>query len=289
MRLVQIDALCGGEVLAGPVTMKSGTVLMQPGTVIKREYVSQLKDLGIESVNIEDEEGTSDKSPLINRETMTGYRREVMELIDMHIYKQSRELMELSDLAKKIMKDVLSRKDELKYGFAYVNIGDDMYAHSVNVCAMSVLVADLMEMSSEQIEDIAVGAILHDIGLRYVTIPYENVEISTLNNREQFDYKKHVIHGYSTVQEENWLSDISKTIILSHHELLDGNGYPFRSKGSRIKPEVRIVAVCDIFDSMLHGIGHEKKDINYTISYLEENCGTLYDEKVTNILLGLIK
>ena len=52
MRLVQIDALCGGEVLAGPVTMKSGTVLMQPGTVIKREYVSQLKDLGIESVNI---------------------------------------------------------------------------------------------------------------------------------------------------------------------------------------------------------------------------------------------
>ena len=40
---------------------------------------------------------------------------------------------------------------------------------------------------------------------------------------------------------------------------------------------------------MLHGIGHEKKDINYTISYLEENCGTLYDEKVTNILLGLIK
>ncbi len=289
MKLVQIDTLCGGEVLASPILTKSGTVLMQTGTIIRKEYIPQLKDLGVCDVNIENDENSNGKPPLINKDTMISYRNRVMELIDKHIYKQSRELKELSFVAKDIKRDILLNIHTLKDGFSYTNIGDDMYAHSVSVCAMAVLVASVMELSDEQIEDIAVGSILHDIGLRYVTIPYENVEISTLNNREQFDYKKHVIHGYSTVQEENWLSDMSKTIILSHHELLDGNGYPFRSKGSRIKPEVRIVAVCDIFDSILHGIGHKKEDIAYTISYLEENCGKLYDEKVTNILLDLMR
>lgn len=289
MKLVQIDTLCGGEVLASPILTKSGTVLMQTGTIIRKEYIPQLKDLGVCEVNIEIEESSNGKPPLINKDTMISYKNRVRELLDKHIYKQSRELKELSYVAKDIKTDILNNIQVLKEGFSYTNIGDDMYAHSVSVCAMAVLIASVMELSDLQIEDIAVGSILHDIGLRYVTIPYENVEIATLNNREQFDYKKHVIHGYSTVQEEDWLSDISKTIILSHHELLDGNGYPFRSKGSRIKPEVKIVAVCDIFDSIIHGIGYKKESIAYAISYLEENSGKLYDEKVTNILLDLMR
>ncbi len=44
---------------------------------------------------------------------------------------------------------------------------------------------------------------------------------------DALEYKKHTIYGYSSIQEEEWLTDVVKEIILLHHEQIDGNGFPF--------------------------------------------------------------
>ena len=83
-------------------------------------------------------------------------------------------------------------------------------------------------MTERQVHNVALGAILHDIGLKYIRVPYENISIEDMNYRDLLEYKKHTIYGYSSVEKEEWLSDTAKEIILLHHENVKGTGFPFQ-------------------------------------------------------------
>ena len=115
------------------------------------------------------------------------------------------------------------------------NVSTDMYTHCINVCTLSTIMALRLKMSNKQIHNIAMGAILHDIGLRYINVPYVNVSENKMTNKDAVEYKKHTIFGYSSVQDEDWIPDIAKEIILLHHERIDGKGYPFSHKGDKLK------------------------------------------------------
>lgn len=106
------------------------------------------------------------------------------------------------------------------------NVSTDMYTHCINVCTLSTIMALRLKMSNKQIHNIAMGAILHDIGLRYINVPYVNVSENKMTNKDAVEYKKHTIFGYSSLQDEEWLPDVAKEIILFHHERIDGSGYP---------------------------------------------------------------
>ena len=95
------------------------------------------------------------------------------------------------------------------------NVSTDMYTHCINVCTLSTIMALRLKMSNKQIHNIAMGAILHDIGLRYINVPYVNVSENKMTNKDAVEYKKHTIFGYSSLQDEEWLPYAGKDI-LSH-------------------------------------------------------------------------
>ena len=163
-----------------------------------------------------------------------------------------------------------------------------MYSHSINVCLFSTIMAISLNMSKIQVRNTAVGAILHDIGLRYISVPYINIDIIDMNNKDTLEYKKHTILGYSAVQEATWLTETSKEIILLHHEREDGSGYPFQKKISKIKQEVKLVSLCDDFDSFISGIGSKKMKIYEAIEYIKVCAGSLYDVTIASKLMELI-
>ena len=140
-------------------------------------------------------------------------------------------------------------------------------------------------MTKKQVKNIAMGAILHDIGLKYIQAPYIDVDEDKLSPKDELEYKKHTIYGYSSVQDEKWLSDISKEIILFHHERIDGAGFPFQHKGNKLKMEVRIVSVCDEFDSLISGIGNKKIKMYQAIEYMKVHAERDYDGAIVKKLL----
>ena len=115
--------------------------------------------------------------------------------------------------------------------------------------------------------DIGVGCLLHDLGLRYLTIEYADQDISSLSKIELAEYMKHPIYGYTALKDEKWISDISKDIILYHHEKLDGSGYPLKAK--EIPYEAQIVSICDTFDEMICGIGCKRYKVYEAVEYLK--------------------
>ena len=65
-----------------------------------------------------------------------------------------------------------------------------MYTHCINVCTLSTIMALRLKMSNKQIHNIAMGAILHDIGLRYINVPYVNVSENKMTNKDAIEYIK---------------------------------------------------------------------------------------------------
>lgn len=290
MKIINVSDIQGDEKLATDIfSSVTGNVLMTKGTVLKKEYISRLKALGIENIRIDDginfdtEEGKA-----IKKEVRIQTSQNVRNIFQQHIYKRTDELEKLCYIAEDIIEEILS-EDRVIENIANIRQeSNDMYGHSVNVCSLSTLLAIKLKLGKKTINDIAKGSILHDLGLRYITVPYENVNVSQLDDLQLEEYKKHVVYGYDAIKSERWVSDEAKNIILYHHEYINGSGFPFGIKGNRFSESVKIVAVCDSFDKMLSGIGNVKSSILEAVEYIRINRNILFDTRIADMLLSMV-
>lgn len=218
-------------------------------------------------------------------ETAINSRTIIKDVLEKHIYRHNSDLKVIGEQAEKIIESVIEEPEVITNITEMRNISTDMYTHCINVCALSTIMALRLKMSEKQVRNISIGAILHDIGLRYIKVPYMNTNETYMNVKDALEYKKHTIFGYSSLQDEGWIPDIAKKIILLHHERIDGKGYPFQHKGDKIKTEVKLVSLCDDFESLISGVGSTKLKIYEAIEYIKANQGIKYDATITDKLL----
>lgn len=288
MRLVNIDDLKGNEVLAVPVISDVETVLIQSDTVLKAEYIDKLRELNLATVYIKEEGdlvGESSNKVFTVEETFEVSKKIVTKVLERHIYKHNNDLKKIGEAAQQILDSVLSTPEVLRNVTEIRNISTDMYTHCINVCALSTIMALRLKMNERQVRNVTMGAILHDIGLKYIQVPYMDIDLTEMLAKDAVEYKKHTIYGYSSLQEEDWLSDAAKEIILQHHERADGSGFPFQQRSGKLRAEVRLVSVCDDFDSLISGIGGKKMKIYEAVEYIRVHAGSYYDATIAAKLL----
>ena len=283
MKLMAVDMLKGNEKLGRAVMTKNYRELLAAGTVLKPEYIEKLKELDIKEVYIKCDEKYYKKVDILKKEVEDTVRLQVKNIIEKHTYAHNEKLMQLNQAAESIISNILSEKEVVERIYDIKERSADIYEHSISTTSLAILIALKMSLSHEEIHDIGVACLLHDIGLRYLTIDYLNKEIDEMNEAEKIEYKKHSIYGYSTLKNEWWISGGSKEIILSHHETLDGCGFPLHL--TDISIPCRIVSVCDTFDEMICGIGRRRHKVWEAVNYLKENKGIKFDEKVVDAFL----
>lgn len=289
MKEVFVDDLKGTEILAVPVITESNVVLIQSDTILKQEYIDKLKEHNQLLVYVKDDiaNTTADGTRHIFNidDTINRTQEIVGKVLDRHIYKRNSDISIIGEAAEEIIDSVISDPDVINSMTEIRNISTDLYTHCINVCSLSTVMALKLKMTKKQVKNIAMGAILHDIGLKYIQAPYIDVSEDELSPKDELEYKKHTIYGYSSIQDENWISDISKEIILLHHENIDGTGFPFQHNGSKIKMEIRIVSVCDEFDSLISGIGNKQLKMYQAIEYMKVHAEREYDGAIVKKLL----
>lgn len=278
--------LTGNEVLGRPILSPNYQVILPAGAVIRPEYVDKLIELGIQSVYVREEEVESESRDILKAEVKKQMADKVKSVMERHTYQRNADLAALSAEADTIIETILDEEQVMDRVLDIKDRSTDVYEHSLNVCTLSILMALKFGLKKTVVHDIGVGCLLHDLGLRYLTISYEKQEVDSLSQADQTEYKKHPIYGYSALKEENWMADISKKIVLCHHERLDATGYPLRS--SDIPFEIDIVNVCDTFDEMLSGIGYSAKKVYQVLQYLKENGGVKFRPEVIDLFLQFI-
>ena len=126
----------------------------------------------------------------------------------------------------------------------------DTYTHSVNVFVFCLSLAQHRGIKNiEALRELGEGALLHDIGK--CRLDPELVAYKGVYTKEQFEQMKlHTVYGYELLEEQKCFSPITLSIVRSHHEKVNGTGYPDGLKGDQINPFIRICAIAEIFDSL---------------------------------------
>ncbi|MCR4396873.1 MAG: PAS domain S-box protein, partial [Candidatus Saccharicenans sp.] len=160
--------------------------------------------------------------------------------------------------------------------------------HQKRVADLSRTIATEMKLSSEQVDALRLAAEIHDIGK--IIVPSEILsKPGVISESEWGLVKNHVKVGYELLKDIEFPWPVAE-IIYQHHERLDGSGYPRGLKGEQIIIEARILAVADVVEAMSsHRPYREAHSLEETMAELEKNKGILYDEKVAEVCLKLLR
>lgn len=283
MKLCKVDQLIGKEILARDVFTTEYKILLSEGTVLKYEYIQKLKELNIRQVYIKEKELDTKTVMILKEDVEKTFKSKVKSILERHTYSHNTNLVELCQTADYIITNILEEEEVVEKIYDIKERSSDIYEHSINLCSLATIVALKMGLSQETVHDIGVGCLLHDLGLRYLAIVYDDQDISQLSEKEFAEFKKHPVYAYTALRDETWISNDSKDMILYHHERLDGSGYPL--KATDISKECRIVQICDAFDEMICGIGCKRKKVYEAVEYLKRNKDIKFDGKIVDILL----
>jgi len=165
---------------------------------------------------------------------------------------------------------------------------DDGYtgAHSREVVALAVAVGERMKLSPEDLRDLEVAALLHDVGK--VTIPKAIInKPGKLDPDEWRIVKRHTIEGQRILDRLGGFMCEVGEIVRSHHERWDGTGYPDGLAGTDIPLASRIIACCDAWNAMTTDRSY-RDALSPAIAAreLEEGAGTQFDPVIAEVLLS---
>ncbi len=175
--------------------------------------------------------------------------------------------------------EFLSRTDMVAQDvFSMLKHDFHTFTHSANVCNYSVLLAKSLGMSDlAKLEEIATGALLHDVGK--IGIPWEILtKTDHLSEEERALIQSHPTAGFRKLCRRKELSWGQLMMVYQHHERLDGQGYPVRISGDEIHPWGRLCAIVDVFDALTSDRPyHRGRHITDVLEYLERESGRGFD------------
>ncbi|MEO0226090.1 MAG: HD domain-containing phosphohydrolase [candidate division WOR-3 bacterium] len=160
--------------------------------------------------------------------------------------------------------------------------------HQHRVTNLACAIAQEIGLMADQIEEIRVASILHDIGKIYV--PSEILSKPTfLTEAEYSIVKTHPEIGYEILKNIEFPWPVAE-IVLQHHERLNGSGYPKGLTSDLIIFESKILMVADVVEAMAtHRPYRPARGIDVALDEIIKNSGILYDERVVEICLRLFK
>ena len=149
----------------------------------------------------------------------------------------------------KMVESVLRNQDALASLSRLKNRDDYTFGHCVNVCILSLAIGRHMGLGEGPLNELGVGALLHDIGK--MLVPEEILKKpGPLTSAELKEMQKHTSLGGELLYKTREISEASRAVAMHHHEKYDGSGYCDRLSGMGIHIYARIGAVADVYDAM---------------------------------------
>ena len=124
------------------------------------------------------------------------------------------------------------------------------FKHSVDVAAMSMIIGKKYGLTDEELREIGLSGLLHDIGKSRVPLEILN-KPSRLKEDEFAIMKQHSLYGYRILQERKGFPISILSGVLQHHEKMNGKGYPLGVTGDKIHKYAKIISVADVYDALV--------------------------------------
>ncbi|HEX4784170.1 MAG TPA: HD domain-containing phosphohydrolase [Candidatus Sulfotelmatobacter sp.] len=182
---------------------------------------------------------------------------------------------------------------ERSYDITLETLGDaldlkdrETEGHSKRVTAFTIAIARALGLPREQINTIARGAFLHDIGK--IAIPDKILnKPGKLDADEMAIMQEHAYHGYQIVKKIPFLAEAAE-IVYSHQEWFNGSGYPRGLKGEQIPLGARIFSVADTLDAITSDrIYRPRQTLEAAKIEIQKWAGRQFDPEVVKVFLDM--
>lgn len=242
MRYVHLDSVEPGQYLGKTIFNSNGVVLLNAGVQITVYMITTLRRIGVTMLYIDDPDFSDIVvEDVVSEETKQAVMRQMDEMFQTIRSGKEFQSRSVSTSIDKLLEEVMKNKDVLVQLTDIRTNDNDQYLHAINVCVMSVLVGMSMGYNTSQLKDLAIGALLHDIG-----------KMELLTDDEAADPKlHHTWRGFELLKNKREYSLLVAHVAFQHHEHVDGTGQPRQLQADQIHPYAKIVATANIYDNLL--------------------------------------
>ncbi len=251
MRRIPVAFVKPGMINAQALYNSEGKILLAVGTALTDFCLERLVRLGIPSLYIRDElTGDLAIPEVISEKT----RVDTIKIIR-QIFEQIQAASPINSLSLKtgvdtILDELLANPSSLVQAIDIRTNEDYLFAHSVNVCILSLMTGISLNYNTLQLKELGIGALLHDVG--NIFIPNKLLfKPKKLTKAEYLKVQSHSRRGFEILKQYPDIPPLSVQVVYQHHERIDGSGYPQGLKGNDIHEYARIVAIADVYDALL--------------------------------------
>ncbi len=202
-----------------------------------------------------------------------------------HVVRSAEEKM----YRDKLLENRAAHADFLdKFKFLLNEKGIETYEHCQRVSALGCAIGSRLSLNKEMLEEIALLGDLHDIGK--IAMPEELFnKTSHLTDLEWSLVRSHPEVGFRIVALMQDYAHLSQAV-LSHHEWVNGSGYPRGLKEQEIPLAARIVTIADAVDVMLRGKPYkEKMTVEEVVEELRKMQGIQFDPVLTEHMIAILE
>jgi len=144
---------------------------------------------------------------------------------------------------------ILNAPDALMLMTQLKNRDEYTAQHSMNVCIFSIALARQINLSVEELNNVGLCGMMHDMGKMRVPLEILN-KAGRLDPEELKVMQSHTGLGWQLLLSTNGMYAGAVDVAYSHHERMDGKGYPRHLTAEQITPYSRIVAIADLYDAV---------------------------------------
>lgn len=286
-------------VVARSIYNSDGRVLLHAGIILDDVYIKRLQQMGIYSVYVKDDliDDLNLHIPeLISETTRINTIKDIKQNF-LNLEKNRKlNIRAVKTLVDNILDELLLNSNVLVHLSDIRTFDDYTFAHSVNVCVLSIVTGITLGYHDLKLKELGLGALLHDVGKTRIDKSIIN-KPDDLTREEFAEIKRHTEYGFEILRQYDEISLLSAHVAYQHHERWDGNGYPRQLAGENIHEYARIVAVADVYDALLADRPYRP---SYTVNqaltvlkrmggiYLDKNCVTALISNIAIYPIGTI-
>lgn len=292
--LISTEAIEDGMRLGRDILSPEGLLLLPRGSVINRWISNHLKSRGVKWIWIYDDEiGETASTPVQQAEKrfFDEYQRAaavIKDTLQRLSRNQTIEVAEIKNAIVELMPAVLTSPRIMHFLAKARLIGETLYTHLINVGVLTMLLGHWMNLSDEEIVNLGVAGVMHDIGKSRVEKMLLD-KPGPLTPQEWNQMKAHTVFGYVMAVRSGIKEPGVLATIMQHHEREDGSGYPRGMDGSQIDPTAKAVMVADVFEAVTARRPYRHRFTIYHASEVLQGIqyGRLCPRMTTTFLQGL--
>ncbi|MFI5280470.1 MAG: HD-GYP domain-containing protein [Gemmatimonadales bacterium] len=160
--------------------------------------------------------------------------------------------------------------------------------HSLNVCVLSMGLAEWVGMGARDVRAFGTAGLLHDIGKTRIPAEILN-KAGRLEPNEREIMNRHPIEGAKIIIESEDKLDLAAVVAYEHHIMVNGGGYPRFDYPRECHQASKLVHVCDVYDALRTNRPYRAAwAAPKVLTYLEERAGTEFDAEATRAFVKMM-